>query len=190
VLLIDLCEGCGMCCNGTLFNYVTLVPDDLPKLAKYPQLKLIVRNEQETFDEGCVLHTGTGCGAYEDRPDTCKRYVCNVLRGVQREELTEEEAVLIIKEGKALVEIVKEYVAFEPGRPMAVSSWDAPPEGIAEDARLAWDRTAWHLGKHFLGTVVDEVDPSTLPTATGLGSPAFSETERQNAKREALFVRP
>jgi len=93
-----------MCCNGTLFNYVTLVPDDLPKLEKYTQLKLKIRNEQATFDEPCVLHTGTCCSAYDDRPDTCKRYVCGVLRAVGKEELSEEEALLLIKEGLALVE--------------------------------------------------------------------------------------
>ena len=174
-VLIDLCENCGLCCNGTLFNYVTLLDDDLPALKKYPQIKLKQRNEQWTFDEPCVMHTGTHCSIYSERPDTCSRYVCNVLRSVAKEELTELDAVLVIKEAKALVEIVKEYVAFEPGLPIAVSSWDAPPEGIDEESRLAWERTAYYLGKHFLGTVNEEVEPP--PDRVRAGSAVSEEPE-------------
>lgn len=148
-----------MCCNGTLFNYVTLVPDDMPKLAKYPQLKLKERNGQETFDEPCVLHTGKGCSAYDDRPATCSRYVCGVLRAVAKDELTELEAVNLIKEGRALVDNVKELVIFEAGMPIAVSTWEAAPEEFDEEARFAWDRTAYHLKKYFLNMGNEEVDP-------------------------------
>jgi hypothetical protein len=189
VLLIDLCSSCGMCCNGTLYNYVTVVPDDLPKLEKYPQLQLKIRNEQATFDEPCVLHTGKGCSAYDDRPATCSRYMCTLLRAVEDEEVTEEEALLLIKEGRALVDNVKEYVAFEPGLPIAVSTWDAPPEGIPEEARLAWERTVHHLGKHFLGTVVEEVEvPAEL--AHPAASPSFGDPmvpERPRVSRASLF---
>jgi uncharacterized protein len=172
-----------MCCNGTLFNYVTLVPDDLPKLEKYKQLNLKVRNEQATFDEPCVLHNGKNCSAYEDRPATCERYVCGVLRGVAKDELTEDEAVLLIKEGKALVERVKEFVAFEPGMPIAVSTWDAAPEGISAEAKFAWDRTAYHMGKHFLGTVKEEVEPSLQ------AAPPSSSPERARVTRASLFTK-
>lgn len=166
-----------MCCNGTLFNYVTLVPDDLPKLEKYPQIKFIIRSEQSTFDEPCVLHNGKGCSAYEDRPDTCSRYTCGVLRAVLRNELSEKDGLLLIEEGKALVENVKEYVAFEPGLPIAVSTWEAPPEGIEEAARFAWERTAYHLGKHFLGTVSEEVQAPQQTAASASSPPRFQRDD-------------
>jgi Fe-S-cluster containining protein len=146
-----------MCCDGTLFNYVTLNSDDLPRLTKYPHLKIELRSQQESFGEPCILHTGKGCSAYDDRPDTCRRYVCEVLRSANREELTEDEAVGLIREARALVENVKEYVEFEPGAPLAVSTWEAPPPDISEEARLAWERTMHHLNKHFLGTVQEPV---------------------------------
>lgn len=171
-----------MCCNGTLFNYVTLVPDDLPKLAKYPQLVLKVRNEQETFDEPCVLHTGTGCSAYDDRPATCERYVCGVLRAVGKDELSEQEGLLVIREGKALVEQVKEHVAFEPGMPIAVSTWDAAPEEATPEAKLAWERAAWHLGRWFLGTVKED-EPVLVPVHPE-GSP-----KRSRVTRASLFAK-
>lgn len=177
--LIDLCARCGLCCDGTLYNYVSLVPDDLPPLAKYPQLALKVRDHQETFDLGCALHTGTGCSAYADRPSTCSRYVCGVLRAVARDELTEHEAVLVIEEAVALTANVKEYVAFEPGMPMAVSTWDAPPEGIEEDARLAWVRAARHLFKHFLGAEFPEPDAAAPEAEPPPGAGAIVTAARR-----------
>ena len=164
-------------------QHVTLVPDELAKLEKYTQLKLKTRSEQDTFDEPCVLHTGTHCSAYDDRPGTCERYVCGVLRAVGKEEMTEDEALLVIKEGRALVDHVKEFVAFEPGMPIAVSTWDAAPEGISAEARFAWDQTAYHLGKFFLGTVKEEVEPA-LQTAPPSGSP-----ERAKVTRASLFAK-
>ena len=148
-----------MCCNGTLFNYVTLVPDDMPKLAKYPQLKLKERKGQDTFDEPCVLHTGKGCSAYDDRPATCSRYVCGVLRSVGKDEITEIEALNLIKEGRALVDHVKELVIFEEGQPIAVSTWEPAPEEFDDEARFVWNRTAYHLKKYFLNMGNEEVDP-------------------------------
>lgn len=174
-----------MCCNGTLYTYVTVVSDDLPKLAKHPQLVLKIRSEQDTFDEPCTLHTGKGCSAYEDRPATCSRYQCELLRAVAADELTEVEAMLIIKEARALVDNVKEYVAFEPGLPIAVTTWDAAPDGVDEEARLAWERTVYHLGKHFLGTVREQVEPPKEPVPAS-GSAAFAEApapERPRVKR-------
>ena len=154
-----------MCCTGTLFNYVTLVPDDLPALEKYPQLKLKVRSEQATFDEPCVLHTGTGCGAYEDRPGTCSRYRCHVLIDVEKGKLTETAALALITEGRALVDDVKKKVRFEPGMPLAISMWEGPPEGLTPEGRRAWEQVSAHLGRHFLGTVKDEA-PVSAPRST------------------------
>ena len=140
-----------MCCDGTLFNCVTLVADDLPKLERYSQLKLKVRREQQSFDEPCPLHCAEGCSAYADRPDTCSRYVCAALRAVQRKELSEGQALLLIEEAKKLVESLKASSAFEAGMPLAVSTWEAPPAELSEAARAAWVRLAAHLNKHFLG---------------------------------------
>lgn len=144
-----------MCCNGTLFNYVTLVPDELEKLEKYKQLNLKIRSEQATFDEPCVLHTGTGCSAYEDRPGTCERYRCHVLIAVEKGTLGELEALKVIKQAKALVVDVKAKVQFEAGMPLAISMWEAPPEGLSVEGKDAWEAAAGYLGHHFLGTVKD-----------------------------------
>ncbi len=149
----DLCSRCGMCCNGTLYNYVTLrSQEEVDALLKYdPAIPIITRSEQPTFDEPCRLHDGTGCTAYRDRPDTCSRYTCELLRAVDRDEVTDVEARLIIEEARALVENVREYVELEPGRPLAVSTWLSLPGSATPEARQAWERALLHLRRHFLG---------------------------------------
>jgi uncharacterized protein len=158
-----------MCCNGTLYNYVVLrSQDEVDKLhAVDPSIPIVTRSEQPTFDEPCRLHDGTGCRAYKDRPDTCSRYTCELLRAVDRDDVTDVEARLIIEEARALVENVKEYVAVEAGQPLAVSTWIRLPSTATPEARLAWERALGHLRKHFLGPDPDapkteaeaEVDP-------------------------------
>lgn len=139
-----------MCCNGTLFNYVTLTDDEVPALEKYPQVQIKVRNHQPTFDEACVLHTGTGCSVYEIRPDTCRRYICEVVRDVRDGRLGETEAVAVIATGRALVDEMKSLIAFEPGMPLVISSWNGPPEGLSDAARASWLGARNHLHTHFL----------------------------------------
>jgi hypothetical protein len=182
-----------MCCNGTLFNYVTLVPDDLPKLEKYPQLRFTERNGQGTFGEPCILHTGSGCSAYDDRPGTCSRYICGVLKAVAKDELTEIEAVGVLKEARALVENVKELLPFPPGEPLAVSTWDGAPDGVSDEARLAWDRAAYHLKKYLLLTL-EEAPPETAtrPIVADEGAEdRANRTKRETApKGHAEWPRP
>ncbi len=141
-----------MCCDGTLYLYVTLIDDEVALLAKYEALVLSTKHEQPTFAEPCVLHEAAGCSAYEDRPDACRRYLCALLCDVARDELTVDEALRIVEEARARVDIVKELIPFEPGMPLAISTWDDPPDSVQGEARVAWDRAQWHLGKYFLGT--------------------------------------
>jgi Fe-S-cluster containining protein len=151
-----------MCCNGTLYNYVTLrSQEEVDALLKYdPALPIITRSEQPTFDEPCRLHDGTGCTAYRDRPDTCSRYTCELLRAVDRDEVTDVEARLIIEEARALVENVREYVEVEPGKPLAVSTWLSLPGSTEPEARVAWERALLHLRRHFLGPDPDAPKPA------------------------------
>ena len=61
--------------------------------------------------------------------------------------------------------------------PIAVSTWEASPEGISAEAKFAWDRTAYHLGKYFLNTVKEEVEPS-LEAAPPSSSPEVARVTR------------
>ena len=152
-----------MCCDGTLYLYVTLTDDELPRLRKYEKLALTTKHEQPTFAEPCVLRGPAGCSAYEDRPDVCRRYLCELLCDVERDELTVDEALRIVEESRARVEIVKELVSFEPGMPLAISTWDEPPDEVQGEARLAWDRARWLVGKHFLSVMAPA---NVLPVRT------------------------
>jgi len=66
------------------------------------------------------------------------------------------------------VDNVKELIPFDPELPLAVSTWEEAPEELSDEAKRAWDRTAYHLKKHFLSMLNEEVDtPAAGGTATG-----------------------
>lgn len=148
--MIDLCAACGLCCNGTLFDRVTLVDDDLPKLSTYPELILHERDGQACFDEPCPLHTGSQCRAYADRPASCARFRCPTLRAVEERALGELEGLRLIQEARALVDAVRQSLPHDPRKPLAVSTWVDPPEGLSAEARAAWVQAKAHLDRHFL----------------------------------------
>lgn len=152
-----------MCCDGTLYLYVALTDEDILRLKKHQQVKLTGKHEHPSFAVPCAFHDGKGCGVYADRPDACRRYFCGLLRAVERDELTDDEALLVIEEAHALVEIVKEYVAFEPGMPLAVSTWEDPPDEVQGEARVAWERALRFLRKHFLGPVPSPTHAAAPP---------------------------
>lgn len=156
-----------MCCDGTLYSYVTLIDDDEVAALKAhdPNLEILMRSERLTFDQPCRLHDGTGCTAYKARPDTCSRYFCALLRKVALDELTAYEALTIIEEARALVENVKEYTFFEPGRPMAASTWESLSPTAGKASRLAWERALRWLRTHFLGPD-PEATPESVPDSS------------------------
>lgn len=145
-----LCAACGMCCNGTLFRYVSLAPGERERLEQFPQLTFRKVGAEMTFDLACGLHTGTACSIHDQRPKTCRSFDCGVLLDVQEGTKSFAEGLLLIAQAKALVADVQRYVAIEPGMPMSVSDWADAPEDIDEEPRRAWDRVVYHLHHFFL----------------------------------------
>lgn len=150
-MLTELCESCGLCCNGTLYTHVTLTDDEVLELKKHPELLIEVRDHQPSFSQGCTQHDGKGCRIYSDRPGSCARYYCAVATAVKADELSLPEGMAIVEEAQALVMNAREYVYPPPGKPLAVATWEAAPPGLSDDGKLAWERAKAHLVRHFLG---------------------------------------
>jgi Fe-S-cluster containining protein len=157
-----------MCCDGTLYSYVTLIDDDEVNALKAhdPNLAILMRGERLTFDQPCRQHNGKGCTAYASRPDTCSRYFCMLLRKVALDEVTPFEALAIIQEARALIENVKEYAHFEPGEPIAASTWETYSPGASRDSRVAWERALRWVRIHFLSPDPDAT-PESVPDSSG-----------------------
>lgn len=102
----QLCVGCGMCCDGSLFNFVYSL-DDLAQKTMFKQKGLdYFTNErgEESFHQPCTFFSKqTGCTIYsEPRPLTCINFRCTLLRRVEKGEYTLEAATEIVKSAKQM----------------------------------------------------------------------------------------
>jgi len=157
-----LCSACGLCCDGTLFTTVTLVGGDLPRPEPRSRLSLFVRDELASFHLPCPLHTGHSCSVYDDRPSSCARYRCDLLKAVENETLTVGEAKLLVAEAHALLRRLRRRVTFEANTPLAISTWNEPPSGLSAAAKTAWCGAVNHLREHFLSSLLEASRPSPV----------------------------
>lgn len=76
----ELCRGCGLCCDGTLFTWVVLQPgDDVAALAN-SNIAVTDQDGAGRFLQPCAAHAGGDCGIYANRPATCRGFQCKTLQ--------------------------------------------------------------------------------------------------------------
>lgn len=107
----DLCIGCGMCCDGTMFDALELHHDD--ELAPLQQLHAVFTTDQHStrlqqpcpaFSEGC-------CSIYDQRPGSCQQYSCALLTSVAEGTTSRDEATVVIAAATALRDQVRPAIA-------------------------------------------------------------------------------
>tara|TARA_R110001592_G_scaffold56587_2_gene172450 strand:- start:573 stop:914 length:342 start_codon:yes stop_codon:yes gene_type:complete len=86
----DLCSNCGMCCDGTLFPFFRIKPEESHLFSD----KTGVIN----IPQKCMHFNGCdGCKIYENRPNTCSSYKCPVLRSFEKDKISFEDSLKYIK---------------------------------------------------------------------------------------------
>jgi uncharacterized protein len=93
-----LCAACGMCCDGTIFHHVRLQAGDSAKALAALGLKLKRKRKHDHILQPCPAHRDRQCSIYHDRPERCRLFECQQLRGVLAGKITEAEAGEKIRE--------------------------------------------------------------------------------------------
>ena len=97
----DLCLSCGMCCDGSLFDFVRLEPkDDAAKLASLGLPVTFSRGKAPVarFPQPCsALCQDRSCRVYADRPKQCRAYECGVFKEVKAGRMAFAEALRLVK---------------------------------------------------------------------------------------------
>lgn len=100
----DLCSGCGMCCNGVMFDNVRLQPGESAKELLSAGLKVRRKKGAHTLQQPCPAFCGTHCAVYEIRPLRCRQFECaQVLRL--------RAGTISLAEARSAIERVKTKVA-------------------------------------------------------------------------------
>lgn len=92
-----LCRTCGLCCDGTIFDYVPITADESVRLLH--RLPVIGdRNGRGLhIEQRCVALGVRGCDVYVDRPRSCARFRCKLLRRVEAGETPLADALATIE---------------------------------------------------------------------------------------------
>ena len=96
--LEDLCQRCGLCCDGTLFNRVPIgVSEQVPEAALH-----VIKgpNGGRFIPQCCAALEGTSCTVYAQRPLACRKYECLLFGAVREGEVSFAEALEVIQRVK------------------------------------------------------------------------------------------
>jgi hypothetical protein len=103
----QLCVGCGMCCDGTLYERASVAPGEEERMAA-TGLELFGEVGNRSFRQPCP-HSDCGrCTIYETRFEICRTFECSLLRSVESGDLSLSEAKGKIATAQQLLEKVIE----------------------------------------------------------------------------------
>lgn len=88
----ELCTACGFCCDGRLFSLAPLT-DEEAEWAKRRRLPLVAHSGKIALEQPCGALEGTRCTVYDERPESCRRFVCDLLDRVMHDELELDAAL-------------------------------------------------------------------------------------------------
>jgi hypothetical protein len=88
----DLCRSCGLCCDGTLFGKVQLLPEDDPEPLRLTGIVVTSDDTGSRFKLACAAHQQGCCQVYASRPSNCRGDKCRLLMRFKKGDLTWTEA--------------------------------------------------------------------------------------------------
>ena len=92
----SLCTQCGLCCNGTIFDFVPIETHEKSTCQKYRIPFKTNKDDTVSVDQPCPAFDKC-CTIYEERFDTCRDFECKLLLKTSNKEVSEPEALQIIE---------------------------------------------------------------------------------------------
>ena len=108
---MNLCQECGLCCNGVMFHTVRLQPADSAKALAALGLKLKRKKGAHYILQPCPAWQDCQCSIYAARPERCRVFECRQLQRVAAGETTEAAALEKIRDVQRRVAQVNELLA-------------------------------------------------------------------------------
>jgi hypothetical protein len=98
--LSALCQSCGLCCDGSLFGRVDLEPGEVERAHRH-HLRVVASGK--SFEQPCGAFAGERCTIYEERPASCRRFVCRLHEKHRLEGGPLEEALSVVRRARSLL---------------------------------------------------------------------------------------
>ncbi|ABK45000.1 protein of unknown function UPF0153 [Magnetococcus marinus MC-1] len=113
----QLCKGCGLCCSGSFFSYVTLHPHEQAHLTELGLPSYTQSNGEILFDHPCPRLKQGLCSIYAERPKQCQGYHCQLVKEIWMGTLTPQQGERIIMTAKQRHDWLIQQAKTLEGRP-------------------------------------------------------------------------
>jgi Fe-S-cluster containining protein len=121
----ELCQACGLCCNGLIFNHAVLKPGEAGPAARLGLSVYLEHDleagDYEAFQLPCPCYKDHKCAIYIQRPDACRHYQCLLLRRFLQGKYSFEVSLDLIQTAKRLIGNIQRLIG--AGQP-APRLWD------------------------------------------------------------------
>lgn len=115
-----LCLACGLCCDGTIFDFVPLTQKERHVITKLG-LPILERTAGPAICQPCEALDGTACQIYTARPHPCRAFRCGLLEAVGQGKTSMREALSVVHQAhvhlRTLAEALAQTPDSEPMRP-------------------------------------------------------------------------
>jgi uncharacterized protein len=148
--LSDLCQACGLCCQGALFRYALLSPEEVGQLQARGIPTTKRRNGALALRLGCMALKGTLCTIYEVRPKACDAYFCQLALRLRGGLVSPEEAMRLVEQARAFLGEIDGQLP-PPGEDEPRSTIERAHQHGLRDGPDLLRRTEDFLREHFLG---------------------------------------
>jgi hypothetical protein len=150
-----LCSDCGICCDGTLFSSVTLEDADVVAVRQH-RLPLLETRNGYRLELPCEARRGVLCGIYDERPEICADFACELRIRVEERRMSLSKARGIVAATRAARARVRAAIGDAPwwvAHRDALAAERANPDSVSDDAELGSDLKTLEalVRRHFWG---------------------------------------
>lgn len=104
--LSALCVECGLCCDGTLFRFLPVEPEDVPAHEALG-LPVVTQSGRLAMRLPCSKLEARCCTVYQARPPGCRAFVCHLGHQLERGEVAFPAALKLVREAQRRIEVLR-----------------------------------------------------------------------------------
>ena len=104
--LSALCVECGLCCDGSLFRFLPVEANEVEPLRALA-LPVVTQSGRLAMELPCSKLEQRCCTVYEQRPSSCRAYVCHLGHRLELGEVGFEVALETVREAQRRIEVLR-----------------------------------------------------------------------------------